>query len=144
MHGDETPPKGGRTATRRVATKTETTDPEVDEALSRAAREAVRQPADPRLEKSFAKLGLFTDEPATDPEDKPAATVKEPARAQVTPPIAPVASPANPAHEPVSIASVALEESVSNLTRRVDLLTWLVGGLTAVVVLLALILIVRG
>ena len=39
--------------------------PGPDEAeLSRMAREAVRQPADPRLDRQLARMGLIDDEPA--------------------------------------------------------------------------------
>jgi len=43
-------------------TKAETTTP-TDTELSRIAREAVRQPADPRLDKQLERMGL-TDAPA--------------------------------------------------------------------------------
>jgi hypothetical protein len=45
-------------------TKTETTPTPTDAELSRIAREAVRQPADPRLDKQLERMGL-TDAPAT-------------------------------------------------------------------------------
>jgi hypothetical protein len=44
-------------------TKAETTPTPTDAELSRIAREAVRQPADPRLDKQLERMGL-TDAPA--------------------------------------------------------------------------------
>ena len=44
-------------------TKAETTTTPSDAELSRIAREAVRQPADPRLDKQLERMGL-TDAPA--------------------------------------------------------------------------------
>ena len=43
--------------------------------LSRAAREAVRQPADPRIDRQLARMGLADDEdpPKTAPGPRPAA-----------------------------------------------------------------------
>ena len=46
------------------STKAEATHPPTDAELSRIAREAVRQPADPRLDKQLERMGL-TDAPAT-------------------------------------------------------------------------------
>ena len=45
-------------------TKAETTPTPTDAELSRIAREAVRQPADPRLDKQLERMGL-TDAPTT-------------------------------------------------------------------------------
>ena len=45
-------------------TKAETTPAPSDAELSRIAREAVRQPADPRLDKQLERMGL-TDAPTT-------------------------------------------------------------------------------
>lgn len=61
MHDDDTPSGSER--------KAEATPPD-DQAsaeLSRAAREAVRQPPDPRLEKQFAYLGLWGESEAASP-----------------------------------------------------------------------------
>jgi hypothetical protein len=46
------------------STKAEPTPTPTDAELSRIAREAVRQPADPRLDKQLERMGL-TDAPAT-------------------------------------------------------------------------------
>ena len=48
------------------STKAEHTAAPTDAELSRIAREAVRQPADPRLDKQLERMGL-TDAPATAP-----------------------------------------------------------------------------
>ena len=45
-------------------TRAETTPTPTDAELSRIAREAVRQPADPRLDKQLERMGL-TEAPAT-------------------------------------------------------------------------------
>ena len=58
MQPDETPMSPSQ------PTKAETTATPTDAELSRIAREAVRQPADPRLDKQLERMGL-TDAPAT-------------------------------------------------------------------------------
>ena len=58
MEPDETP------ASSSQSTKAGTTPAPTDAELSRIAREAVRQPADPRLDKQLERMGL-TDAPAT-------------------------------------------------------------------------------
>ena len=148
--------------TRRRATRQddETLDPEQAEALSRAAREAVRQPADPRLEKSFAHLGLVPD-----PEPKAAAKRTRTRRAAVAPvleaepiptvthaerpaPPEPVAPPA-PAARPADVQSLVdaiatLTRSTDDIRRRLEILTWMLAGVLVGVALIALILLVRG
>ena len=57
MEPDETPMSPSQ------PTKAETTPTPTDAELSRIAREAVRQPADPRLDKQLERMGL-TDAPA--------------------------------------------------------------------------------
>ena len=57
MEPDETP-------VRAQPTKSEPTPAPTEAELSRIAREAVRQPADPRLDKQLERMGL-TDAPAT-------------------------------------------------------------------------------
>jgi hypothetical protein len=57
MEPDETP------TSQPQSTKAEHTPAPTDAELSRIAREAVRQPADPRLDKQLARMGL-SDAPA--------------------------------------------------------------------------------
>jgi hypothetical protein len=57
MEPDETPMRPPQ------PTKAEATSPPTEAELSRIAREAVRQPADPRLDKQLERMGL-TDTPA--------------------------------------------------------------------------------
>jgi hypothetical protein len=78
-----------------------------DAELSRIAREAVRQPADPRLDKQLERMGL-TDAPAT-----PAAT----------------ASPAN-----TSVAADPRVDALRGRLRRVESIVW---ALVIAVVVLA-------
>lgn len=52
-------------ATKPTPTTTPPPDDEPSAELSRAAREAVRQPPDPRLEKQFAYLGLWGESETT-------------------------------------------------------------------------------
>ena len=137
----------------------ETLDPEQAEALSRAAREAVRQPADPRLEKSFAHLGLVPD-----PEPKPAPKRQRTRRATPAaadadaagpvPPAAPVVpvAPSEPVASPVPavdlqplVAAVAaLARTTEDIRRRLDVLTWMLAGVLVALGAVALFLLVRG
>ena len=105
MEPDETP------LSRPPAAKAETTPTPTEAELSRIAREAVRQPADPRLDKQLERMGL-TDAPAA-----PAATA------------APAASPAAPVNSDPRI------EGVERRLRRVESIAW---GLVVAVVILAL------
>ena len=68
MEPDETPKSPSQ------PTKAEVTQTPTEAELSRIAREAVRQPADPRLDKQLERMGL-TDAPAAAPS---------PAKADVT------------------------------------------------------------
>ncbi len=134
----------------------ETLDPEQAEALSKAAREAVRQPADPRLEKSFAHLGLVPDpEPKKAPKRtrtrKPAAV---PAVVEVEPTVAPATAEPLPAPAPASAPALDIQplaEAVANLARttdeirrRLEVLTWMLAGVLVLMALLAVLLLVRG
>ena len=92
--------------------------------LSRIAREAVRQPADPRLDKQLAWMGL-TDDPV--PAAAPVATA----------PAAP------PAVAPVADATLASEAAAGKpdlalLESRLNRLAWIVWVLVVAVVILAL------
>jgi hypothetical protein len=136
MHDDDRPktaPPGG--------------DDEQAEALSRAARDAVRQPADPRLEKSFAKLGLFGDEEVgaeVTPRSEAAADhpqrqspVVGTAEAVTAPP------PAALDLSPVVAQLATLEAATERLERRMGMATSLLIGLSVVVGVLAVLLLVR-
>jgi hypothetical protein len=109
-------------------------DPEAEQAaaLSEAARGAVRQPADPRIDAHLAHLGL-TDGPA------PA----RPARgAPTTEPAAPAPSPApdlTPELQRLDALIRALEAAHNATTTRVRYLSWsvLAIGIVAVLALIA-------
>jgi len=97
-------------------------DDEQSQALSRAARDAVRQPADPRIEKSFAHLGIVSEAAPDTP--------------------GPDASAFDQA--PLLEAIATWLRSTDDLRRRLDVVTWLLAGLTVLIGLLAVVLIVRG
>ena len=110
MEPDETPAS-------RPPSRAEPVTPPSDAELSRIAREAVRQPADPRLDKQLAWMGL-TDDPA------PVA-----APPVAAPPVAPVAS---------ASGAVAMESDLARIEsrlRRLESLVWVV--LVAVAILAA-------
>jgi hypothetical protein len=117
-------------------------DDEQAEALSRAAREAVRQPADPRLERSFAKLGLFSD------DDNPTATT-DPARPGTPPqpppsPAATVGSAATSVDlEPLHVQLATLQATTERLERRVGTATTLLIGLAVAIAVLIVLAVVR-
>src|SRR5690606_38537704 len=106
-------------------------------------REAVRQPPDPRLEKSFAKLGLWSEAPSDEAADAPARHGDAP-----SPP-----SPAAPDHEDLrsSLSEVraAVEElraSVDATSSRAELATrlrYISVGLLAVIVALSVLVLLR-
>ena len=150
-----------RTRRRAPRQDEETLDPEQAEALSRAAREAVRQPADPRLEKSFAHLGLVPDpEPKTAPKRtrtrRTAAVAPNPeaepvpavAGVERTPTLEPVAPPAPPARavdvQPLVEAIATLTRSTDEIRRRLEVVTWMLAGVLVGVAVVAVILLVRG
>lgn len=98
--------------------------PPSDAELSRIAREAVRQPADPRLDKQLAWMGL-TDDPA--PEATPVATAPA---APVA--VAPVADAIRTSEAMAAKPDLALMES------RLNRLGWIVWTLVVAVVILAI------
>ena len=130
----------------------ETLDPEQAEALSRAAREAVRQPADPRLEKSFAHLGLVPDpEPKAAPKrtrTRRAAAVAPVADPEPVATVAPLEPPAPPAPAvdlgPLVDAVAALSRTTEDIRRRLEVLTWMLAGVLAALAALAIILLTRA
>jgi hypothetical protein len=85
--------------------------------LSEAAREAVRQPADPRIDAHLAHLGL-TDEPAPRRSTRAATTEPEPA------PATPAVPDLSPEVERLRATVDALGATVAALERRARLLTW--------------------
>jgi hypothetical protein len=101
MERDETPLSPSQ------STKAGVAPAPTDAELSRIAREAVRQPADPRLDKQLERMGL-TDAPAT-----PAMT----------------ASPAN--------TQVVVDPTVEALRGRLRRVEWIVWALVIAVVVLA-------
>ena len=59
---------------RPPSAKTEPDGPPSDEALSRIAREAVHQPADPRLDRQLARLGVMDPPDAVEAASRKAST----------------------------------------------------------------------
>jgi uncharacterized membrane protein len=104
MEPDETP------MSRPPAPKAEATPTPTEAELSRIAREAVRQPADPRLDRQLERMGL-TDAPA--------------AHAAAAPSAAPT----------IPVAADPGIEDVQRRLRRVESITWV---LVVAVVILAL------
>jgi uncharacterized membrane protein len=102
MEPDETP------MSRPPSPKADPTPTPSEAELSRIAREAVRQPADPRLDKQLERMGL-TDAPAH--------------------PAAPAASP---------VAPVAEDPRIADLERRLRRVGSMVWALAVAVVVLAL------
>lgn len=105
------------------------TDPGDDEAaraaeLSRAAREAVRQPADPRIDRQLARMGLAPDDSAGQAGD-----LRVPAR--------PVRAEELEAARAEAAASAAALSSAGERLRR---MTWIAAleaiGIVALVILL--------
>jgi hypothetical protein len=105
MEPDETP------MSRPPSPKAEPTPTPTEAELSRIAREAVRQPADPRLDKQLERMGL-TDAPVTH-----------------------AAAAAAPASAMAPVASDPRIEDVQRRLRRVESMTW---ALVVAVVILAL------
>ena len=104
-------------------------EPETSEALSRAAREAVRQPPDPRLERSFAHLGTGADAPPATP-------------ARLARPRSQASLEADAAVIREEIA--AWRTSAERLGRQLEIVTWVLIAVAAIFALLSLIILVRG
>lgn len=102
--------------------------------LSRAAREAVRQPADPRIDRQLARMGLATDEapPAEDSARVPARVVRAEDLARLEDDLA-------EAREAAADAQARLGRA----DRRLQQLTWAVTIEGVAVALLAVLLLVR-
>jgi hypothetical protein len=85
--------------------------------LSRIAREAVHQPADPRLDRQLARLGVME---ATEPaEDRPAQAAGR------------------------SVVSSAEVERLGTRLRRVEMIVWVLAVAVAILALITVILLVR-
>jgi hypothetical protein len=109
---DDTSPKG-----RPVSPKTDPAAEPSEGELSRMAREAVRQPPDPRLDKQLARLGLVD-----------AAEPAEPRAPQ------PVGRPAE------------LEAQIERLhdqLRRAQLATWALAGVAVILAVIVVVLLAR-
>jgi hypothetical protein len=98
--------------------------------LSRIAREAVRQPPDPRLEKQLAWMGLG---------DAPLPAERQQARAE---PADPQPPPRTGVPGAIGATTTDLEPLRAQL-RRLELIVWALVGLTAVLAVLVLVLLVR-
>ena len=108
---DDSSPKGPS-----VPTKPPTTEPTEGE-LSRMAREAVRQPPDPRLDKQLARLGLTDADQAAD--------VRTPQPA---------------------VRAAELESQVEGLReqlRRAQLASWALAGVAAILAVVVVVLLAR-
>jgi hypothetical protein len=98
--------------------------------LSRIAREAVRQPPDPRLEKQLAWMGLG---------DAPAPAEREPGSPEPADP-----QPAQPTSLPVAIGAITTDlEPLRAQLRRLEQIVWALVALTAVLAVLVLVLLLR-
>jgi hypothetical protein len=123
---------------RRSAKADQAAEDEAAAELSRAAREAVRQPPDPRLEASFAKLGLWSDPDAPDAQASTGETARS--RGSVSPTERSDDGTADHADLRADLVNIRL--ATEGLRRRLDLavrLEAVVIVLLAVVILLVLI-----
>ena len=93
--------------------------------LSRAAREAVRQPADPRIDRQLARMGLADDE---DPQNGPR-TATRVVRAEDV--------------DRIEEELAATRAALAGMERRVNLVTWVVTLEGIAVAILALLLLLR-
>ena len=98
--------------------------------LSRAAREAVRQPADPRLDRQLARMGLAA--PATEEAPASGNVDREPSRPDRAEELEALRS---------TLASTGT--ALADVTRRVDALRWVVAIEGVAIALLAVLLMLR-
>jgi hypothetical protein len=94
--------------------------------LSRAAREAVRQPADPRIDRQLARMGLADDE---DPTQN---GLKAPARGVRAEDV-----------DRIEEQLAATRAALTGVERRVNLVTWAVTLEGIAIAILALLLLLR-
>jgi hypothetical protein len=119
---------------------TEDGEPQLDDEaaaeLSRAAREAVRQPADPRIDRQLARMGLAPlpeeDAGAATPPERPsgraAPTAIEMVRSEL---------------DGVRDTLAATRESLDGTRSRLDMLTWVVIFMGISIAILAVLLLLR-
>ena len=94
--------------------------------LSRAAREAVRQPADPRIDRQLARMGLADDE---DPTQNGLRSPVRGARAEDV--------------DRIEEELAATRAALAGMERRVNLVTWVVTLEGMAVAILAVLLLLR-
>ena len=94
--------------------------------LSRAAREAVRQPADPRIDRQLARMGLADDE---DPTQNGPRTAARAVRAEDV--------------DRIEEELAATRAALAGMERRVNLVTWVVTLEGIAVAILAVLLLLR-
>ena len=94
--------------------------------LSRAAREAVRQPADPRIDRQLARMGLADDEDPT--QNGPRAAARS-VRAEDV--------------DRIEEELTATRAALAAVERRVNLVTWVVTLEGIAVAILAVLLLLR-
>ena len=94
--------------------------------LSRAAREAVRQPADPRIDRQLARMGLADDE---DPTQNGPRTAARSVRAEDV--------------DRIEEELAATRAALAGVERRMNLVTWVVTLEGIAVAILALLLLLR-
>jgi hypothetical protein len=124
MQDDETPSGSGEGATSPT-----TPDDQPSAELSRAAREAVRQPPDPRLEKQFAYLGLWGEPEAATPGAGPSPGSAAPAESSRTDALLAT----------LETRSVAVEARLDAVTRLLALVIRLLAVLIVIVLGLAIV-----
>jgi hypothetical protein len=111
-------------------TGTPTADPTPEELqaaeLSRAAREAVRQPADPRIDRQLARMGLADDE---DPAQNGSRASARSVRAEDV--------------DRIEEELAATRAALAGMERRVNVVTWVVSLEGIAVAILALLLLLR-
>jgi hypothetical protein len=116
-------------------TKAPMPDEEPSAELSRAAREAVRQPPDPRLEKQFAHLALWGEpEPAATPPEQPGGSPADDSEAVRL----------REAITELQAASTAIEGRLDGLLRLLAIVIRMLVVLTVVVVGLVILVLARS
>ena len=120
-----------------------------EEELSRAAREAVRQPADPRLDAQLMRLGLLPDDAEEEPPPKPS-TAGDGSTATARD----VATQARPTSHGASTTVADLDqlrrdwtawqETTTDAIRQLQSLTWAALVLSGLVLIIVLVVLTRG
>lgn len=116
-------------------------EPELDDEtaaeLSRAAREAVRQPADPRIDRQLARMGLAPAPDETEPASPPGRAPARPTPSEAE--LARLRTEVETAHDDLAVTRSALARTRG----RLDLLTWVVTFEGIAIAILAVLLLVR-